>query len=330
MFLGADRRKGHLGNLGIIQCYLCGSTNLRYLGGNLNPSGDPMKPYLCENGHWTWGGVDDWSVIGQTDTLLESVNDCCCEEVQCKFPESIKVVFSGIKGVQAREADIWRNVDAPTQEDSLYAEFLNRVRMPYSMCCECSDLSFTMTDCCPPDNPDGTPNTDLDCTRIFGSWSCVGMSATNVGNCGYYTGHFDLAYTIEDYPRTARTMWPFRVPAWRSAGYETAYQLMYDRANETWSGNGYIAPDQCGCMDSSAISFLNWRFVRPLCEVPEGNIVDECLQAPWYPPWGSGEEGGWVTAIMPEEPCAVPITYPSCFTYGTSKCSGVDAKCRVP
>lgn len=327
--LGADQRKGHLGNLGIIQCYLCGDTNLRYVGANYNPSGDPLKPYLCSNGHWTWGGVDDWSIIGQTDTLLEKVDDCCCEGVQCKFPESIKVVFNGIKGVQAREGDLWTAFrENPAQEDSLYSEFLNRVRMPYSMCCECSGISNGLQDCCPP--PDSIWSGE-DCTRVFSYWSCVGMSLEATGDCVFISGTIGKKWKIEDYPREPRTMWPFRVPAWKSAGYETNYQLMYDRANETWTGDSWIAPDQCGCMDHSAIAFLNFRFVWPQCEIAPGTLLDDCPQAPWYPPWGSGEEGGFTPAILgSDSPCDKPVYYPSCFASGTSKCASVDAKYRVP
>lgn len=139
MFLGGDKFKNDISNNKIIKCHECGNTNLRLLG--YNRTGNIQTPYKCENGHLTWGALDDQSIIGQTDPLLQEVNDCCCEGTSLNFPESIFVNFNGLIGVQARESlndKDWG--DNSKESQSIYNDIITRSRMPISICggiCDC-------------------------------------------------------------------------------------------------------------------------------------------------------------------------------------------------
>lgn len=102
MFFGGDQFKNHISNNLIIKCHECGNTNLRYV--DTTRTGAVGSGYICGNGHETFGAIDDQEIHGQTDSQLSSVNDCCCEGVECNLPKSISVVFEGIEGVQLKEA----------------------------------------------------------------------------------------------------------------------------------------------------------------------------------------------------------------------------------
>ena len=143
MFLGGDQYRNDLSNNLIIKCHECGDTNLRYV--DSSRTGDPEKPYICGNGHTTWGALDDWSIKGQTDSLLNSVNDCCCEGTSCDFPKSIKVNFDGLIGVQAREPGLFQfegNTETKIYGDNLSYDLLSRIPMPYFMCPPCFSINY--------------------------------------------------------------------------------------------------------------------------------------------------------------------------------------------
>lgn len=136
MFLGGDQYKNHISNSLIIKCHICGDTDLRLLGSNR--TGDKDNPYVCGNGHTTWGAVNDDSIAGGTDLLFNTVNDCCCEGLECEFPESISVNFSGLIGVQARESkndSDWSSADPDRTPGQMIAnDIRTRAGMPWALC----------------------------------------------------------------------------------------------------------------------------------------------------------------------------------------------------
>lgn len=129
MFLGGDQLKNNLGNNVIIKCYECGDTNLRYI--DEERTGTVGSGYICGNGHKTWGAIDDWSILGQTDIAGTRVDDCCCESLGCNLPDSIFVDFDGIYGVQAIE-----NCSSQFPGEIISS----RTNMPLALCGPCCDV----------------------------------------------------------------------------------------------------------------------------------------------------------------------------------------------
>lgn len=307
MFLGGNKFNKGLENSLIIKCYECGSTNLRYLGGNI--TGDPEKPYKCENGHYTWGATDDWSIKGQTDTVLSNVDEGCCVGVSCDFPKRIKVNFSGITGVQAREGSYHTNQSNPAASveyggvsDSLWRDFASRINMPYSMCCPCSTI---------------VRSEDVFLNGVVPkvvSYNCSGVISVNED--GY------VSWLNTDHQ--PRTMWPWRVPAFRTAGYnQLQYQWYVDKETKLFSYDDRVsAPGYCGCRDLSFHGGLP-NYYQPCYE--SGICISE-TGAPCY----IGGEEGTTWRCIPDYDCGKPKNYPPCLESGTYKCSEVDSRYRVP
>jgi len=183
--LGSDQYKNDLSNNIIIKCHECGDTNLRYLGGDR--TGEPEKPYKCGNGHITWGALDEWETKGQTDTLLNTVNDCCCEGTSLDFPKSIKVNFDGIIGVQGREGSYFydESTGLDSYNENLTADVSSRVKMPYHMCPPC--FSFDLPDAyngpwtfaCGTQTASGSCSSSDDASKFEGFIECDGCEGSS-------------------------------------------------------------------------------------------------------------------------------------------------------
>ena len=297
MFLGGDQYRNDLSNNVIIKCHVCGNTDLRYLGYLRTPSTDQEKPYVCGNGHETWGALDDWSIKGGTDKYAQEVDDCCCEGIECEFPQSIFVQFSGIIGVQARESSV--AVTENQYSDSLSLDFASRTNMPYNMCYPCTTLTFTTGD-----GPEAGQIESYSCGGFYATASSIGFSGE---------------------PQEPATIWPWRIPTFTSAGYGgSPYQLYYNKQTGYFDGSIYasgIAGGSCGCLD----------------DAPDGNNPRNTFGAKYCGPTGTqteeetgGEIGFTPPECLPREHCTTDIYYPPCLEAGTYKCSDVDAKYRVP
>ena len=143
---GADKDLHHLNQQYVIKCHVCGSQNLRYIGPAARPAGgyvtnSDQSPYICDNGHDTWGAIDQWNVKGQSDEQTARVNDCCCEGFSCNFPEKLYVQFSGIKGVQLVEGNKGKwgfgALAKDSWDHSWDLDFKTRVFSPFRMCEPC-------------------------------------------------------------------------------------------------------------------------------------------------------------------------------------------------
>lgn len=296
MFLGGDQYRNNLSNNVIIKCHVCGNTNLKYLGYQRTPSQDIEKPYICGNGHETWGALDDWSIKGGTDKFVQEVPDCCCEGIQCEFPKSIFVSFSGIIGVQAREGSVTTN----RYSDNLVSDFGTRGNMPYNMCYPCTTIvGLTGEEAFDP------LKSNLE------SYNCGGFVATS-GNVAYVGP-----------PQEPATIWPYRVPTFQSAGYgATPFQLYYNKQTGFFDAvsheAGGIPPYSCGCLDVAPNGFnFNLQWGGEYCGPTE--IPDPDDEYGYMPP-----------VCTMREQCTSDIYYPPCLEVGTYKCAGVDARYRVP
>jgi hypothetical protein len=322
MFLGGNKFNQGLENALIIKCYQCGSTNLRYLGGGV--TGDYDKPYKCENGHYTWGALDDRSIKGQTDTVLSAVDEGCCVGVSCKFPKKIKVNFSGIIGVQAREGGYVTetkvggvSTEYQGMSDSLYRDFGSRVSMPYSMCCPCTKIEVSS---------EVYYNNVL--PKVISYSSSGVISIDSDGNINWLNTN-----------QQPRTMWPWRVPAFRTAGYnQLQYQWYIDKDTKLFSYDDRTdAPGYCGCKDLPFHGSSNDYYLPVGSCFPSGVHISEtgeivCRDTGTLQivDCDEGEEGATWRCKPDYDGCTTSKNYPPCLESGTYKCNDVDSRYRVP